>query len=60
MGEAEAELAPKRNLPMDGTENDDIYWDEERDSLEDTGNVEIKENTSDIYSNEEFLTSYDE
>lgn len=45
---------------MDGTEDDEIYQDEESDSLEDTGNVKIKENnTSDIDSEEEFLAFYD-
>ena len=45
---------------MDGTEDDEIYWDEESDSSEDTGNVKIEEdNTSDIDSDEEFLAFYD-
>ena len=45
---------------MDGTENDEIYQDEECDSSEDTGNTETEEdNTSDIDSDEEFLAFYD-
>ena len=45
---------------MDGTEDDDIYWDEESDSSGDTVNVEVEEDdTSDINSDEEFLAFYD-
>ena len=45
---------------MDGTEDDEIYWDEESDSSEDTGNVEIEEDdTSDIESDKEFLAFCD-
>ena len=45
---------------MDGTEEDEIYQDEESDSSKDTGNVEIEEDdTSDIDSDEEFLAFYD-
>ena len=45
---------------MDGTKDDEIYWDEESDSSEDTGNVKIEEdNTSDIDSDEEFLAFFD-
>ena len=45
---------------MDGTENDEIYQDEECDSSEDTGSVEIEQDdTSDIDSDEEFLAFYD-
>ena len=45
---------------MDGTENDEIDWDEESDSSEDTGNIEIDEDgTSDIDSDEEFFAFYD-
>ena len=41
---------------MDGTEDDEIYWDEESDSSEDISNVELEEDdTSDIDSDEEFL-----
>ena len=31
---------------MDGTEDDEIYWDEESDFSEDTGYVENEEDTS--------------
>ena len=41
---------------MDGTEDDEISWDEESDSSEDISNVELEEDdTSDIDSDEEFL-----
>ena len=44
------------NNAVGGTEDDAVYWDEESDSSEDTGNVEIEEDdTSDIGSDEEFL-----
>lgn len=44
---------------MDGTEDDEIYQEEESDSSEDTGNVKIEEvDTSDIDS-DEFLAFYD-
>ena len=46
---------------MDGTEDNEIYPDEESDSSEDSGNVEIEEgDTSDIDSEEEFLAFCDE
>ena len=45
---------------MDGTEDDEIYWDEESDPSKDTGNIEIGEdNISDVNSDEEFLAFYD-
>ena len=45
---------------MDGTQDDEIYWDEESDFSEDTGNKEIEEdNSSDIDSDQEFLAFYD-
>ena len=41
---------------IDGTESNEIYWDEESDSSEDISNVELEEDdTSDIDSDEEFL-----
>ena len=46
---------------MDGPEDNEIYPDEESDSSEDSGNVEIEEgDTSDIDSEEEFLAFCDE
>ena len=45
---------------MDRTKNDEIYQDEESDSPEDNGNVEVEEDdTFDIDSDEEFLAFYD-
>ena len=44
---------------MDGTENSEIYRNEESDSSEDTGNVEIEDDTSDTDSDKEFLAFYD-
>ena len=45
---------------VDGTENDEIYWDEDSDSLEDTSNTEIEEyDTSAIDNGKEFLAFYD-
>ena len=41
---------------MDGTEDDEIYWGEKRDSSEDTGKVEIEEDdTSYTVSDEDLL-----
>ena len=45
---------------MDGTEDDEIQQDEESDSPEDTGKVEIEDDASDIDSDKEFLAFYDE
>ena len=43
-----------------GTEDDEIYWDEESDSSENTGNIKIEEeDTSGIDSDQEFLAFYD-
>ena len=43
---------------MDGTEDSEIYWDDE--TSEDTGNTEIEEDdTSDTDSDKEFLAFYD-
>ena len=45
---------------MDVTEDDEIYWDEESNSSEDTRNIQIEEdNTSDVDHSEEFLAFYD-
>ena len=45
---------------MVGTKDNKIDQDEESDTSEDTGNVEIEEDdTSDIDSDEEFLAFYD-
>ena len=45
---------------MDGSEDDKIYQDEESDSSEDTGNVEIEEDdTADTESDKEFLAFCD-
>ena len=45
---------------MDGTEDDEIYWDEESDSQEVTGKTDVEENdTSDIERDEEFSVFYD-
>ena len=42
-----------------GTEDDEIYWDEESDSSENNGKGEIKDDTSDTDSDKEFLAFYD-
>ena len=45
---------------IDVTEDDEIYWDEESNSSEDTRNIQIEEdNTSDVDHSEEFLAFYD-
>ena len=45
---------------MDGTKDDEIYWDEESDSQEVTGKTDVEENdTSDIERDEEFSVFYD-
>ena len=45
---------------MDGTEDDEMYWVEESDPSEDTGNADIEESdTSDVDSDKEFLAFCD-
>ena len=45
---------------MDGTKYNEVYRDEQSDSLKDTSNIEMEEDdTSDIDNNEEFLAFYD-
>ena len=45
---------------MDGTEDDEIYQDEESNSSEETGNVDIeKDDPSDIDSDQKYLAFYD-
>ena len=44
---------------MDGTEDDEISRDEGSDSSEDTNNIEIEDNTSDIVNDDEFLAFHD-
>ena len=45
---------------MDGSEDGEIYQDEESDPSEDTGNADIEESdTSDVDSDKEFLAFCD-
>lgn len=44
---------------VNGSDDDQIYPDEESNSSEDTDNVKIEDDTSDIDSDEEFLAFYD-